>query len=216
MEIPLFKAGRGGPQIFSASDMNLLVRVLRALVNPSIVRGGNKDKVTISDGNFQILLSDADGGGTTVTQYVLTDAEPGDYFVARELLLDPEEGYIAGEADVYIARPYPLRSSPFDGKTVEVQVESWDGATLSAATKTYSFDYKSANFRLKTDVDTDIEERQAIIPRFVPAVIEDGGITNEGATIIYAVDCDELDVLANDTPVTKLALCDGWAWARVI
>src|SRR6266496_6420924 len=64
MDIPLFTPGPGRPSAFSAGDMNLLVRTLRALVNPQIV-WGSRDEVRIADGNFTIALSrsQASGGG---------------------------------------------------------------------------------------------------------------------------------------------------------
>src|SRR5690349_1861469 len=63
MKIPLFSAGRSGPQIMSAEDCNVIVRALNALLNPKISRGA-KDDVLISDLNTVYQL----GTDTQATQ----------------------------------------------------------------------------------------------------------------------------------------------------
>src|SRR5947207_10118026 len=144
MNIPEFRAGKDGPSIFSAGTMNILCRALRALTNPHITRG-ESDKVELTDGNFLIQLSrtsENEEGNSKVQQYVLTDASNGDYFVCRTWD-DSGESPLIGETDIFIAKPFHLRQSPFDRDvlneddlgnigtmdeiTYQIQVERWDG-----------------------------------------------------------------------------------------
>jgi hypothetical protein len=128
-----------------------------------------------------------------VRQYAITDALPDDYFEAKAISLFgeadkkveeddsdefPEPVWKLEEASVLIARPYQLRSSPFDGRRVMVEKESLDDLTPTW----YFFDYASANYRVKYDItgkehDEDYlndhlddlpSEEQTIIPRFIP------------------------------------------------
>src|SRR6266576_6022775 len=221
MDIPLFQAGKDGPSIWSAGVMNVLVRVLRALVNPRVV-WGESDNVQITDGNFLITLSRTsanEDGNAKVQQYVLTDASNGNYFICRHWSEGPFEPII-GLTDIYIAKPFHLRQSPFDrdvlnaaapgniGTSSEIPyrtvVESWDGVTFSSATKKWSYQYKSATFRIATD-ETDAtpsnwtSQNQTIIPRFVPAFLsepEGGDVTTItiSPTIIYAAQCSGLEI----------------------
>ncbi len=207
MTFPMFAAGNKGPQISSASDMNLLVRSLQSLTNVSIVRG-ESDDVKLSDGNFVIQLAGSEGtAGAIVQQFVLTDASSPDVFICRSLAAN---GTI-GATNVSVAKPFHLRTTPFDGLSVDVTVENWyGGPTLSTEVRTFSYDYKSATFRIKTDAE-DASENQTIIPRLVPAVVVGSGTSTVAPTIIYAVQCNTLPI----TGVTLLALNDGWAWAKV-
>ncbi len=206
MTFPMFAAGNKGPQISSASDMNLLVRSLQSLTNVSIVRG-ESDDVKLSDGNFVIQLAGSEGGSSAlVQQFVLTDASSPDVFICRSLAAN---GTI-GATNVSVAKPFHLRTTAFDGLSVDVTVESWDGATLSTEVRTFSYDYKSATFRIKTDAE-DVSENQTIIPRLVPAVVVGSTTDTVAPTIIYAVQCATLPI----TGVSLLALNDGWAWAKV-
>ncbi len=174
-------------------------------------RGGNVSRTT--RGSF---VSTPRQASTAIGafQYALTDASQPDYFVGRFIRSD---GFCS-DRDSYIAKPYQLRRTVFDTQEVDVTVELWDGVTLTTEVRTYSFVYKSATFRLKTDTGSSEEESQAIIPRFVPAEIDEetGFITNEGPTIIYAVECGQLsDAGGDDKPLRLLALNDSWAWAKV-
>src|ERR1700690_1319523 len=51
MDVPFFREGSEGPQILSVKDMNLLVSILRSLVNPKMVEGPDWD-VRLSDSGF--------------------------------------------------------------------------------------------------------------------------------------------------------------------
>lgn len=61
MTIPLFEKGWGAPRIASASDMNVLVRVLQAVVRMKIVRG-EMDQVLFSDGNLLVQVATSPEG----------------------------------------------------------------------------------------------------------------------------------------------------------
>jgi len=174
-------------------------------------------------------------GDGRVKQYVLMDKDADDYFVCRTLdsagrvgvELKDDGSVDPDKALIYIAKDFALRVTEFDGKTFDVEVETWDGATLDSVTKTYTFDYQSSTLRVKTDVtdpDNPVDETQAVIPRFVPAVLTDPHdseagevfVENDGATIIYAVRCPDLSGIdADGDPLTLLALSDGWAWTEV-
>jgi hypothetical protein len=217
MEVPEFKEGSERPLIWSSEDMNLHVAILRALVNPQ-VKWGVGDKAEFSDANFVIQLdAEKAAGGSVLVPMVLTDFSAADHFVCRELSTAAGEGgttaYTAGAEDIIVAKPYHLRRTPYDGKTVSVTVEAWNGSVLSTSTVQYSHTYKSATYRLKTDITNSIgPEKQTIIPRFVPAIInsETGAITNAGATILFASKVSELFV--SDVAVEWIAHDNGWAW----
>ena len=166
--------------------------------------------------------------GGRVSQYVLTDATGDDYFTCRTLAADGT----CGENDVYIAKPYNLRKLHIheQDEQQDVTVESWDGAAIVETTKSYDYSYKSATLRIKTDntdLENPVDETQAIIPRFVPAIIDEGStaddpdnpthlVKNVGATVIYAIQCGSLDVVGpGGVKISKLALNDGWAWAKI-
>ncbi len=230
MQIPLFAPGKGSPSIFSAGDMNVHVRILRALTNPQVV-WGQRDEARITDGNFKIQLSRDSanaGANSSVQQYVLRDASNGDYFICRTLAKTGST-LIVGTDDIRIVKPFHLRQSIFDRAvlnvaapgnigtvdeiTYSVQVEAWDGMTFSTGPRYFSFEYKSATFRIATD-ETDATpanwtfEKQTVIPRFVP-------VGHTSPTFIYAVNCTGTGVLGPDAAeITLLALNDGWAWAK--
>jgi hypothetical protein len=208
-------------------------------------------------GTFVEPLDTGDGADSRVRQYVLTDASKGDYFVCRTLALaagETEGGPPAlaiGSSDVYIAKPPHLRQSLFDRDvlnaadpgnigtadeiTYDVTVESWDGVTFSSATKKFSFEYKSATFRIATDeTDEDPDnwttQKQTVIPHLVPAVLDepdDGPVTTATITptIIHAIRCGGLGVTrptdpdepdGDQTAISLLALSDGWAWSKTL
>ncbi len=202
-------------------------------------------------GTFVEPIDTGGGGSSRVQQYILTDASNGDYFVCRTLGQRTEgEGEEAvtlpaiGATDVFIAKPFHLRQTPFDRDvlnaeapgnigtvdeiTYDVTVESWDGFTLSETTLKASYEYKSATFRLDTNAnDPDPEnwttQKQTIIPRFVPAMLiepEGEPVTTEAVapTIIYATRCSGLGITTSEEDgeltVTLLADCDAWAWSK--
>jgi hypothetical protein len=238
----------------------------------------------------QPLGTTRSGSGARVAQYLLRDASKPDYFICRTLgnrVEDPEAETpvilpAIGREDIFIAKAFHLRQTPFDravlnaadpsliGKldeiTYDIEVDSWNGATLDVQTRKISYEYKSATYRIATDQtdqtddvdnttgdpppdqigDNWVTERQTIIPRFVPAelvepVDPDEPVTTatQGATIIYAVTCPNLESLITDeddgdvpprllaqamrtdvadgeVSINLLALNDGWAWARTI
>lgn len=155
------------------------------------------------------------GGNARVRQYILTDASKGDYFICRTLssrVEDPEAETpvrlpVIGTEDIFIAKPFELRRSPFDrailnakdpsqiGKvpgfdgpgeiTREIEIETSTGSE----TRKFSYEYQSATFRTATDqtdpIDDDedgvgdnwFSEPQTIIPRFVPAELVEYTLT---------------------------------------
>src|ERR1019366_6542680 len=89
-EIPLFKGGKGGAQIFSATDMNRLVKAVNALLKLTVARGAS-DKFTVSDSNSVLQIQEdaanAGGVGPGVTLMKLQSynqsAMHGDYLICR-------------------------------------------------------------------------------------------------------------------------------------
>jgi hypothetical protein len=158
-------------------------------------------------------------------------------------VFDPEHPVfisVVGLTDILIARQPELRRSAFDRDVlnadgpenigtadevvVDVDVEAWDGATFSLATKKYSYEYKSPTYRIAsnvTDPDNPTTEKQTVIPRFIDAVLsepdEDGKVTvtNNGATIVHAVRCSGMGVETGaGIGISLLMLSDGRAWAK--
>ncbi len=219
---------------------------------PGSVRGARVSSTTGGVFVEPISTGNNGGGDSRARQYVLTAADRDDYFICRTLgtrtdKSDPENPVTLpaiGAMDVFIAKPFHLRRFSFDRDilnaetpgsigtvdeiTYDVQVESWDGSTLSETTLRASYEYKSATFRLDTnatdpDPDNWTTQKQTIIPRFVPAVLvepEDGPVTTETVTptIIYADRCSGLDIQTSEADgaveVNLLARSDGWAWSR--
>jgi len=199
------------------------------LANPSVALSRGARVSQSAHGAFvEPLLEET--GSSRVRQFLLTDASNGDYFVCRALKVDAEGALTIGTDDLYVAKPFQLRQSPFDGLTYDIEVESWNGSVLSTETHSLSSDYKSATFRIVTDEDEELTENQTIIPRFVPAVLdepEDEPVTTDtiSPTIIYGVSCSGLGITRPDDPelpeeeqtpmaVTLVALNDSWAWMK--
>jgi len=218
-------------------------------------RSGRTTKSKVSRTSTGVFSEPIESGGSLssgsrVKQYVLTDATNLDYFICRTLS-DSGETFTFGSTDIYIAKPFHLRQTPFDRDflnvlnlgnigtvdeiTYDVYVESWDGVTFDEVRMPMSFEYKSPTFRIATnatDADPDnwTTQNQTIIPRFVPALLDEpegGDITDNAIspTIIYAAQCSGLGITRPDDPdlpeeeqtqvaVTLLALSDGWAWAK--
>jgi hypothetical protein len=117
-EIPLFKGGKGGAQIFSATDMNRLVKALNALLKLTVTRGAT-DNFTVSDANatLQIQQDAASSGGVGPGVTLMTlvsyhqDATNGDYLVCR-----PDGGKSDGSNDVFVAVE-PQLQSDLTGRT---------------------------------------------------------------------------------------------------
>src|SRR5262245_47775166 len=169
MEIPEFRPGKSGPSAFRAGDMNVHVAILKSLTNPQI-RWGLKNQATLTDGNFLIELSRADSESAVVFPLLLLSQTNPDHFECQQIITVPsgsETSYATTGDTILVAKPFNLRRTPFDGKTVSVTVEAWDGATFSSAVRSFTYEYKSATYRIATDDDDD-EEKQSIIPRLVP------------------------------------------------
>lgn len=226
-------------------------------VYDSITRGlqvqfgsGLKVSQTVQGQRVELSQEIGASGSGRVSQYILTDHSQDDYFICRAFALstdnsDPENPLVVatiGQTDVFIAKPYELRRSPFDREvlnadepeligtvdenTVDTVKETWNGTSLDTITESWSHDYKSATFRITTnatdeDPDNWTTQKQTIIPRFIDAVLsepdEDGKQTleNAGATLIYAKRCSGMNIVDEDeNPITLLAESDGRAWAK--
>src|SRR5437667_12137603 len=142
------------------------------------VRGAKVSRT--NQGVFVEPLGGGEGsGGSAARQYVLISASNPDYFVCRTWD-DSGETPRSGGTDIFIAKPFHLRQSPFDGVTYDIEVETWDGAALNTETHSLTYDYKSATFRIANDTTEDTTEFQTVIPRFVKAVLaepEGGPVT---------------------------------------
>ena len=62
MTIPFFKK-KGQPSPISASALNFLVRILRALTNPTVVVQGTKWDLFLTDTNLVLVVPLSSGGG---------------------------------------------------------------------------------------------------------------------------------------------------------
>lgn len=137
-----------------------------------------------------------------------------------QITLEDLEAYLARE--VLIAKPPELRADAFDEKLVDIQVASWDGATLSAETRSLFFVYHSAGLRTAYDVPVDFEaetqdpedeynfkENQTIIPRYVAE-----------ETIIHALNSNKAEVIIPGDPATSIRKVDintaGRHWQRTL
>jgi hypothetical protein len=108
MWIPRFTAGKGGPQIFSASDMDNLASAVEALVNMRIT-SGSENRVSLAERSFVIQIKDngnGSGGGGSVSGPYRIKSVRGDYVVCRTW-----DGSSEGSTDIYIAKPWKLRCS---------------------------------------------------------------------------------------------------------
>src|SRR5881394_305403 len=222
MDVPEFKPGKEKPSLWSAAAANRHVAILRALVNPS-VRWGASDKAELSDANFVIQLDETKAnGGTVLVPFGLLDASNPDHFVCLRAAGTAIEGGgtsyvfdVEGLGATLVAKPYNLRQTPFDGKTVAVAVESLSGTTV----RSFNYNYHSATYRTaedQTDENPDNwrQEQQTIIPRFVPAVVEGATTGTAAPTIIWATHVSGIGITANNVAIEWLAQNDGWAWAE--
>jgi hypothetical protein len=113
------------------------------------------------------------------------------------------EEYLAKE--VIVGKADECRADDFDGYEIDMEVESWDGATLSAETVTLSFVYHSATLRTVTDEGDSSTEIETIIPRFRPE-----------QTIIWAIRSNATEVTVDDVGARLIDInVAGRAWMKV-
>jgi hypothetical protein len=149
MDVPEFRPGKGGPSLFSASDQNVHVAILRALVNPQIIWTDAADKAELSDGNFTLQLSRA-GIRVSAAMYRLKSVQD-DYVTARTW-----DGTADGPTDVLIAKEYKVRCS-LTGETI----------FGIAHTYTYATGPDSLN-KQRTNADGTHTETEIVVPPWVP------------------------------------------------
>lgn len=144
-------------------------------------------------------------------QFVVTDASPEEYFIAQRIT----DGVVAN-GNVYIAKPLQLRVSTFDGITHDVDIEYWNGVSVDILPKEYSYDYKTATLRIKTDsTGTPFDEVQGVIPRIVPGIVVANAISNPGATVITASISANTGVVGPSSQALTLICETPFVWARV-
>ena len=205
MQIPLFKEGAGRPSLWSSADMNVLVRAINALTNPTIKRG-DKDDAQVADGNFLITIANADAAteGTT-KQFVVKDYSFDNWLVCREWNGTDEVG-----EDIPVARAYTMRRTPFDGVTVDYFKEVWNGSSVDEQLLSIIYTYRTANLRHATGTingGDPVTELQTIIPRW-----------GAGLNIIVAAKIVDLGMFVEEedeslTPIEWVDLnYDGRAW----
>lgn len=123
--------------------------------------------------------------------------------VVMDIELEELEAYLAKE--IWVAKPPELRADAFDTYEIDMEVEAWDGATLTAETVTLSFVYHSAMLRTVTDEGDSSTELQTIIPRWRPE-----------QSVIYAARTNSRELLIGDVGVHLLDInADGRAWMKV-
>lgn len=126
------------------------------------------------------------GGGVAAQQFVLVSVH-GDYLTCHTW-----DGAAEGGTDVFVAKPYPLRRTPFDAQTIVIGGVS------------YTYDYADDQTR-NVDDGTDNEDQQ-VTPGFY------------AGELIYAIQVTGgTDVAGEDDPypaVTWQMIGDGRMWAR--
>jgi hypothetical protein len=133
------------------------------------------------------------------------DAVPTAAQIAAEMGIDEADltAYLALE--VLVAKSPALRADTFDGQTIDMEVESWDGVTLTTETQALSYAYHSATLRTATDED-DNDELQTVIPRYIP---ED--------SIIYAIATSGVQMTVGEQSVKLIDLnLDARAWMKTV
>jgi hypothetical protein len=191
MDIQFFKEGPGKPQINSAEDMNVLVAILRSMVNMQITRG-DSDKVIISDGNWVIQIAQdltkltqiaGSGGGTTAQQYRLKSVQ-GDYVTCHTW-----DGTTEGSTSVFIAKEWWLRTSltGFTDPNGNVHVFTYPGGTTGFGI-------------FRTDTVSGNAQNQVVCPPFT---------LNE---LIYALPVDHTGVAVSGTELTLVMTDRSALW----
>lgn len=131
---------------------------------------------------------------TITRRFRLKEWTAADYFVCRTLDFDNDNAAVVGSVDIYIAKPYDLRQTPFDG----------NGFTMNGVALTFS--YSSATVRTVTRTSDSATETQHIIPYYyvdLEIVARRGVIGGTGLTD------------PNGNPIVWEALHDGRHWTEV-
>ena len=183
-EIPLFKAGKGGAQIFSATDMNRLVKAVNALLKLTVARGAS-DKFTVSDSNSVLQIQEdaanaGAGGGASVGVYRLQSVQ-SDYVTCTAW------DWSADGTTVLLAKEWKLRALA--------------GETIFGVPHTYTYAAGlDSNNATRTNNDGTSSEAEIVVPPWVVNEIVFGVTANTGVTV-------------SGTPVTVLLIRTG-VWAR--
>jgi hypothetical protein len=234
--------------LVSRSNMSVWLEELRRWCRRNTILDSPDIRATHSDQGSTLFITSR-GGSSNVQQYLLIDASEDDYLICRAFAVtidktDPENPKFVsriGITDVLIAKPYELRRTPFDREvlnaddpgaigttdenTVDVIVEAWVDPNLTTATRSLSYEFKSATYRIAsnvTDPDNPTTENQTIIPRFIPAVLSTPAkatgaqtLENAGASLILAKNCSGMAIEdADGNTITLLAESDGRAWSK--
>lgn len=132
-----------------------------------------------------------DAAAVQVQQFVVV-SEAGDYLRCRKL--DGPSGVDVDGGIYYVAKPYLLRRSPFDG---------------TAGRDSITFEYTSDSERTATNADDETED-QAIVPSYVAGDVVYGVLNVAGLSLtITRADGAEFSVRYLDMNA------DGRAWAQV-
>jgi hypothetical protein len=150
MQVDEFRPGKGTPSLFSASDMNVHVAILRALVNPQIIWTDAHDKAELTDGNFTIQLSRSAIVASGAQMYRLKSVQD-DYVTARTW-----DGTNEGATDAFIAKEYKARCS-LTGETIFGIAHIY----------TYAAGPDSLNVQ-RTNDDGTHTETEIVVPPWVP------------------------------------------------
>lgn len=172
-------------------------------------------------GTTLFLKRPAGGSGSasavSAGTYRLKDWSYADFLVCRELTADPDwdpdtdaNRFIEGDADIYIAKPFWLRRSEFDGLTQTIVVESINPSPPNNLIETDTFwryTYLSATFRTVDQLDAVggsvlFTQNEIILPRFV----ED--------EIITAQTVSDLQMQAFSEDIELEASLPGRMWSR--
>ena len=184
--IPLFKAGKGGAQIFSAAAMNRLVVAVNALLKLKVQRGAT-DGFSVSDANSVLQIqgppvpnAGAGGGGASVGVYRLKSVQT-DYVTCAVW------DWSADGATVLLAKEWKLRALA--------------GETIFGVAHTYTYAAGlDSNNATRTNNDGTSSEAEIVVPPWVVNEIVFGVTANTG-------------VVVSGTPVTVLLIRTG-VWAR--
>lgn len=133
--LPYVQSGKPIP----ASTINTLVRAHNARAGVSV--------------NNRIGVN-GEPRRTITRRFRLKEWTAADYFVCKTLDFDDNNVAVVGSADVYVAKPYDLRQTPFDGTTKTI-----NGVSLS-------FAYTDATTRTVTKTSDSSTEDQHIIPYY--------------------------------------------------
>lgn len=132
-----------------------------------------------------------------VNQYLVKEVD-GDYLRCRII-----DGTAADADDVYIAKPFDLRRTPWDAQTVTMTIyySAADG-TFKSTTVDITYTYYN-DFGRKAEYAS-YSESQVIVPYYIP-----------DRSVIYAIDVEEEINITSDHEILKIDLnTDGRAWCK--